>query len=86
MSVERAVGGFTRRDTYAGVEYLVRSVTGRGVTRDYRCPGCQQTFVGGLPHVVAWPVEGLGGLDDRRHWHTGCWSARDRRRPGGAYR
>ena len=31
--------------------------------------------------VVAWPVDGSGDLTDRRHWHTGCWKARDRRSP-----
>ena len=30
----------------------------------------------GTPHVVAWPE---GREDDRRHWHTACWSARGRR-------
>jgi hypothetical protein len=35
---------------------------------------------------VSWPVvptsfnRDATGLDERRHWHTGCWSARDNRR------
>jgi hypothetical protein len=33
---------------------------------------------------VAWPVVPSmfsdSGLDERRHWHTACWRARDRRR------
>jgi hypothetical protein len=38
------------------------------------------------PHTVAWPVlpstfaRDASGLDERRHWHTACWRARDRRR------
>jgi hypothetical protein len=35
-----------------------------------------------LPHVVVWPAEEWGSVDDRRHWHTACWSARTRGRPG----
>ncbi|MGH3681889.1 MAG: hypothetical protein ACRDT2_16770 [Natronosporangium sp.] len=38
------------------------------------------------PVGVAGPVGvgaavGFGGAGERRHWHTGCWRARDRRRP-----
>jgi hypothetical protein len=56
--------------------YVVRSLSGAAAVRDYRCPGCDQALPGGTPHVVAWPE---GREDDRRHWHTACWSARDRR-------
>lgn len=79
-----------RSEQYAGVSYQVRRVGGRNDgDRDYRCPGCQQSFSSSLAHVVVWPqhsIAGMGGLDDRRHWHTGCWTARDRRPPPGAYR
>jgi hypothetical protein len=34
-----------------------------------------------VPHVVVWPADERGDLGDRRHWHTGCWRARDRRAP-----
>jgi len=30
--------------------------------------------------VVTWPVDDLDA-SDRRHWHTPCWAARDRRFP-----
>jgi len=54
--------------------------------RPYRCPGCDQLVLPGTAHVVAWASDGLFGPDaalaDRRHWHTACWSARTRRRPG----
>jgi hypothetical protein len=38
------------------------------------------------PHTVSWPVlpstfsSTATGLDERRHWHTACWRARDARR------
>jgi hypothetical protein len=86
LNLDRAVGGLVRRESYAGAEWFVRRVSGSGSTRDYLCPGCQQGIALGTPHVVAWPAEGIGGLEDRRHWHTSCWEARDRRRPLGATR
>jgi hypothetical protein len=75
-----------RVETFGGEEYVVRDVTGSGATRAYRCPGCHQTIPRATPHVVAWPVlpstfaRDADGLDERRHWHTGCWRGRDRRR------
>ena len=86
LNLERAVGGAVRRESYAGGEWSVRRVTGAGATRSYLCPGCQQSVVPGTPHVVAWPADGMGGLDDRRHWHTSCWESRERRPPRGAFR
>lgn len=56
--------------------YVVRSVTGTASGRGYRCPGCDQLLPAGQPHVVAWPQ---GRTEDRRHWHSACWSARHRR-------
>jgi hypothetical protein len=86
LNLERAVGGAVRRESYAGGEWSVRRVTGGGATRPYLCPGCQQDIVPGTPHVVVWPADGIGGLDDRRHWHTPCWQARERRQSRGSYR
>jgi hypothetical protein len=69
-------------------EWTVRRIPGGAVTKAYRCPGCDQEIRPGVPHVVVWPADGggdgagSGGLDDRRHWHDGCWRARDRRAPG----
>jgi hypothetical protein len=63
-------------------EWAVRSVPGGAATKPYRCPGCDHEIAVGVPHVVAWPADGYGaGLDDRRHWHRGCWRARGRRSP-----
>ena len=56
--------------------HVVRQVSGTAAARAYRCPGCDQELRPGSPHVVAWPE---GRPDERRHWHTACWSARGRR-------
>lgn len=78
----------TRIERYDGRDFEVRRVTGSAATRAYRCPGCGQTIRPATPHVVAWPVvpslqtalaDGEG-VDERRHWHSACWAARDRRR------
>ena len=61
-------------------EFLVRQVGNSPKT--YRCPGCDQEIRPQVVHVVAWPADERGDLTDRRHWHTGCWRARDRRSPG----
>jgi hypothetical protein len=80
--VERALarpsGGVERRDVWRGEEYIVRAVTGSN--KQYRCPGCDQLIRAGTPHVVVWPAHDAEA-SDRRHWHTSCWSARDRRSP-----
>ncbi|GAA1893026.1 hypothetical protein [Lapillicoccus jejuensis] len=83
------IGGVTSTERYAGTLFTVRRVsgaTGASAERAYLCPGCQQDVLPGTPHVVAWPAEGVGGLGDRRHWHSGCWQRRDARPPGNAYR
>ena len=65
-------------------DWVVRPLTGSASTKPYRCPGCHQVIPPATPHVVVWPQEGStlsgGGTDERRHWHTPCWRARDRRR------
>lgn len=70
---------------YAGVRWAVRRVRGGEPDRSYRCPGCQHDVPGSAAHVVVWPREAMRGLENRRHWHTACWSARERRRPGGSF-
>lgn len=66
-------------DAADGVWY-VRHVAG-DAGKTYRCPGCDQEVRPGVPHVVAWPAEGFGGAEHRRHWHAACWRARTRRAP-----
>jgi hypothetical protein len=38
---------------------------------DYTCPRCSRPVPKRSEHVVAWFEES----DDRRHWHTGCWTS-----------
>jgi len=59
-----------------GEEWIVRRLTGSSSTKSYRCPGCDQEIRPATPHVVVWPSL---AVDQRRHWHTPCWNARDRR-------
>jgi hypothetical protein len=61
--------------------WLVHAVPGSAAVKTYRCPGCEQEIRPGVPHVVSWPADGRGDATDRRHWHSGCWRARDRRGP-----
>jgi hypothetical protein len=60
--------------------WLVRTITEQAAVKTYRCPGCDHEIPPGVAHVVVWPADERGDLTDRRHWHTGCWKARDRRR------
>jgi hypothetical protein len=76
-----AYGGPEQLVEWAGEQWVVRRISGAASTKAYRCPGCDQEIRPATPHVVAWPVDAGGGLEDRRHWHSACWSARERRRP-----
>ena len=78
LSVDRERLGVDAVQAWSDGDWYVRGVTGE---RTYRCPGCEQEIRPGVPHVVAWPADGRGDATDRRHWHTGCWRARDRRTP-----
>ncbi|MGH8866955.1 MAG: hypothetical protein ACRDYU_03030 [Actinomycetes bacterium] len=71
--------GAQRVEEHHDGDWVVRRVTGAASTKRYRCPGCDHEISPATPHLVVWP---LGDMDDRRHWHTPCWSARDRRKPG----
>jgi len=73
------VRGVDSVEEWRGEPWRVRQLTGTGTAKTYRCPGCDHEIPPGVPHVVVWPVD--GGLADRRHWHSGCWRARDRRSP-----
>ncbi|MFL6241325.1 MAG: hypothetical protein ACJ735_17720 [Actinomycetes bacterium] len=70
-----------RVEEWSGGEYVVRPITGSASTKTYRCPGCDHEIRPATPHVVVWPADHPAGADDRRHWHTACWRARDRRPP-----
>jgi hypothetical protein len=77
--VRRGVGGVQQ---YQDGEWMVRQIFGGAAVKTYRCPGCVQEIRPGVAHIVAWPADERGDASDRRHWHTGCWRARDRRGPG----
>jgi hypothetical protein len=62
-------------DVVDGVE--VRRIQPFQAVKRYRCPGCNQEIPPGIGHVVAVPQFDPA---QRRHWHTPCWAARDRRR------
>lgn len=81
-SVAGPLGGTVR---YAGQQWSVRAVRGNDSGRTFVCPGCQQPMPATEPHTVAWPEDAMQGVDNRRHWHNACWSARERRRPGGSF-
>ena len=80
LDVERALGGH-RREHGADGTWTVRTV--RSGSKTYLCPGCRQEIPRGTEHLVAWAEDDLLGPEaalSRRHWHRGCWTARDRRR------
>ena len=79
--------GPERVESWPDGDWVVRRIPGAGSAKAYRCPGCDQEIVPGTPHVVAWPADGARmaggvGVEERRHWHTGCWQHRLRRGPG----
>jgi len=79
---ERASGGaFEKVEEHDDGDWVVRSITGSSSTKHYRCPGCDQEIPPATPHLVVWPAEGYGTVDDRRHWHKSCWTNRGRRKP-----
>ena len=75
-----SAGGFGSRIEVGDEAYQVRTVTGTGAVKDYRCPGCHHVIPTGTAHVVVWPSAESGGVADRRHWHRGCWSREAGRR------
>lgn len=83
LDLDRARGGVPVTEDGPDGRWAVRTVSSRDKT--YRCPGCDQVIPVGTAHVVAWPMDSFfgddAGLAERRHWHTACWRARDRRGP-----
>lgn len=65
-----------------GYDYEVRPIPAARAVKTYRCPGCDHEIRPGTAHVVAIPT-GMGeqAVDDRRHWHTSCWTHRGTRGP-----
>jgi hypothetical protein len=80
-TLERPSGALGERiESWRDEDYVVRFLAGTQADRPYRCPGCDQEVAPRQPHVVVWPAH-HADADDRRHWHTPCWRARDRRAP-----
>jgi hypothetical protein len=68
-----------------GYDYDVKAVAASRALKTYRCPGCDHEIKPSTSHLVVWPAfEGTAGeaaVEDRRHWHTSCWSHRANRGP-----
>ena len=78
---ERPERGLRTVEEHPDGDWVVQRVTGSAATKPYRCPGCDQEIRPATPHVVAFPADHPAGLEERRHWHTPCWQARNRRGP-----
>jgi hypothetical protein len=72
--------GHASAEVKADGAWVVRSIPGARAEKAYRCPGCSQLVPPGTPHVVVWPAEpswiATSPVEERRHWHTGCWQRR----------
>jgi hypothetical protein len=65
-----------------GYDYDVTAVAASRALKTYRCPGCDHEIKPSIAHLVVWPADsGEAAVDDRRHWHTSCWSNRENRGP-----
>ncbi|WP_082684045.1 MULTISPECIES: hypothetical protein [unclassified Mycobacterium] len=65
-----------------GYEYEVRPIAAARAVKTYRCPGCDHEIRPGTAHLVVFPADmGERSVDDRRHWHTACWTHRATRSP-----
>ncbi|MDR7301113.1 hypothetical protein [Haloactinomyces albus] len=73
--------GFAQVEAGPDGDWMVRTVPAAQATKLYRCPGCDHEIRPGVGHVVAWPADDYGSVEDRRHWHTGCWRGRRRQGP-----
>lgn len=49
----------------------VRHVQPYEATKEYICPYCNNTIAIGLGHEVVLPRD---FIEDRRHFHSGCWN------------
>ncbi|MBA8825218.1 hypothetical protein FHX42_002569 [Saccharopolyspora lacisalsi] len=65
--------GWSRTEAGPDGDWLVRTIPAAQATKLYRCPGCDHEIRPGVSHVVAWPADEHGSVEERRHWHTGCW-------------
>ncbi|GGM81117.1 hypothetical protein GCM10011609_16390 [Lentzea pudingi] len=73
--------GWARTESGPDGDWLVRAISGAQAQKTYRCPGCDHEIRPGVAHVVAWPAQETGSVEERRHWHQACWDSRGRRGP-----
>jgi hypothetical protein len=65
-----------------GYDYEVRPIAAARAAKTYRCPGCDHEIRSRTSHVVVWRADMPDDpADDRRHWHTPCWTNRATRSP-----
>ena len=65
-----------RVESWAGSDWVVRTMLVGASVKQYRCPGCDHEVARGVAHLVVWPADVADGTSERRHWHTPCWSRR----------
>lgn len=68
----------TTTDELDGEAVEVRRIQPYQATKAYTCPGCHSPLAARTGHLVVVPVD---HPDDRRHWHSSCWTRRSQRRP-----
>lgn len=78
LDVDRLMLGTARVERRGAGEWHVQPMSERSSVKDYTCPGCSGTVAAGTAHVVVWRADSIFGeraVEERRHWHTGCWRA-----------
>ena len=78
LDVDRLMQGTARVERRSTGEWHVQPMSERSSVKDYACPGCGGTVAAGTAHVVVWRADSIFGeraVEERRHWHTGCWRA-----------
>lgn len=78
LDVDRLMQGVARVERRGSGEWHVQPMSERSAVKDYVCPGCGGLVTLGTAHVVVWRADSIFGeraVEDRRHWHTGCWRA-----------
>lgn len=79
LDVDRLMQGAARVEPRDGAEWHVQPVRATSALKEYTCPGCGGRVAPGVAHLVVWRADSIFGdraIEDRRHWHTGCWRAR----------
>ncbi|WP_347757006.1 hypothetical protein [Agrococcus sp. ProA11] len=78
LDVDRLMHGAARTERRSSGEWHVQPMAATSAVKDYVCPGCGGTVTQGTAHLVVWRADSIfaeRAIEDRRHWHTGCWRA-----------